>query len=335
VLPPRAVPDFGIYWSAQLDTQFRRGVKSMMEQNQQPMFSVIIACYNYGRFLRRAIDSVLAQDYGSYEIIVVDDGSTDETPQVAESYGQKVAYYRQNNAGQSAAYNNGADIAKGAYVYILDADDALVSDSLSTLAQAIARFPDHEAICGGYISVSETLQQSVKIGSAISQDAAVRLKAFLSRQLVGLQNGSVIVKKSVFSRLRFPEHLRNNTDIVFYGHVLAVCTVMGINAPLFFSHEHKARVRKNVDLIARTGMAPVDALFDPRLIPESLMKLRVVYARQRALSIARMLYINRRYEEALTYYRIALNETPQLLARWQVLKRVVFSLIKVYLPGVR
>jgi glycosyltransferase involved in cell wall biosynthesis len=85
--------------------------------------SVIIPAYNYARYLREAIDSVFAQTYPALELIVVDDGSTDDTPDVVAAYGNRIRAIRQQNQGVSAARNSGIAAARGEYVSFLDADD--------------------------------------------------------------------------------------------------------------------------------------------------------------------------------------------------------------------
>ncbi|MEK6374321.1 MAG: glycosyltransferase family 2 protein [Acidobacteriota bacterium] len=85
--------------------------------------SVIIPTYNYARYLRDAIDSVLAQTVAPLEIIVVDDGSTDDTPQVLTAYGAKIRAIHQSNQGVAAARNTGVAAARGEYIAFLDSDD--------------------------------------------------------------------------------------------------------------------------------------------------------------------------------------------------------------------
>jgi glycosyltransferase involved in cell wall biosynthesis len=86
------------------------------------MVSVVIPAFNQGRFLPAAIDSALAQTYRDREIIVVDDGSTDETPAVAQRYGEAVRCVRQANAGLAGARNAGINRARGTFVALLDRD---------------------------------------------------------------------------------------------------------------------------------------------------------------------------------------------------------------------
>src|SRR4030067_1245470 len=88
-----------------------------------PQISVIIPCFNSGKYLRECLDSVLSQTSQDFEVIVVDDGSTDDTPSIIKSYGSRVRLIRQDNKGPSSARNAGIKIAQGNYIAFQDADD--------------------------------------------------------------------------------------------------------------------------------------------------------------------------------------------------------------------
>lgn len=102
-------------------------------------FTVIIPNYNNGATLGRAIESVLAQTFAAHEIIVIDDGSVDDSHAVATSFGDKVRYVYQDNAGVSAARNAGARLATGTWLAFLDADDTFLPERLALHADWIAR----------------------------------------------------------------------------------------------------------------------------------------------------------------------------------------------------
>jgi len=95
-----------------------------------PEISVIIPTYNHSRFIKEAIDSVLGQSYNDFELIVVDDGSTDDTKAIAISYGDKIKYFYQGNKGRGAARNKGVSLASGEYIAFLDSDDIWFPEKL-------------------------------------------------------------------------------------------------------------------------------------------------------------------------------------------------------------
>src|SRR5918993_1194548 len=94
-----------------------------------PLVSVIIPCYNQAHFLPEAIDSVLNQTYPNYEIIVIDDGSTDDATGVARRY-DNVRCIRQDNQGLPASRNIGFQESRGSYLLFLDSDDRLLPNAL-------------------------------------------------------------------------------------------------------------------------------------------------------------------------------------------------------------
>jgi glycosyltransferase involved in cell wall biosynthesis len=122
--------------SAQMSPMFRspQGIEA-------PLVSVVIPCHNYAHFLGEAIDSVLAQTWRDIEIIVVDDGSTDNTFEVASRY-PSVRYIRQQNKGLSESRNTGLRHSAGNFLVFLDADDRLRPSALETGLRVLKMYPD-------------------------------------------------------------------------------------------------------------------------------------------------------------------------------------------------
>lgn len=108
-----------------------------------PKVSVVIAAYNMANYLPLSLDSALAQDYPDFEVIVLDDGSTDNTRDVVASYGDRVRYHWQPNQGVAVAYSNLLLLAAGDYIHHLDADDILLPGALKRLA---AILDDHAEV---------------------------------------------------------------------------------------------------------------------------------------------------------------------------------------------
>lgn len=128
--------------------------------------SVLISNYNYARYLSAAIDSALAQTYSDIEIIVVDDGSTDDSQPVIEQYGDKIKSIFQENQGQGAAFNTGFKSASGEIIAFLDADDVWHPDKLQRVTQA---FENPEVI--GVMHLLENIDASGEVmnGSGVSR----------------------------------------------------------------------------------------------------------------------------------------------------------------------
>ena len=116
-------------------------VKAMVE-NEKPMVSVIIPTYNRAWTLAAAIDSVLFQEYENTELIVVDDGSTDDTPALLSGYRDRIRVIRQENQGVSSARNNGIRGAGGDLIALLDSDDRWLAGKLSAQVDFFTGHPD-------------------------------------------------------------------------------------------------------------------------------------------------------------------------------------------------
>jgi hypothetical protein len=116
----------------------------------RPLVSVVVPAYDYERYLPAAIDSVLAQDYPSesLEVIVVDDGSTDGTPNVCRRYGDAIRYVRKPNGGLNSATDRGVAEARGEYLTFLDADDTWRPDRIGLLADVLQARPDVGLVYG-------------------------------------------------------------------------------------------------------------------------------------------------------------------------------------------
>ncbi|NJN48599.1 MAG: glycosyltransferase family 2 protein [Alkalinema sp. RL_2_19] len=109
--------------------------------NQPPLVSILINNYNYGRFLRQAIDSALGQTYPQVEVIVVDDGSTDDSADILNSYAGQIHTVWQANAGQASSFNAGFAASQGEIICLLDADDWFQPDKVARVVEPLVAHP--------------------------------------------------------------------------------------------------------------------------------------------------------------------------------------------------
>jgi len=117
---------------------------------ETPAVSVVIPAWNGERFIEKTLASVFAQTYTDYEIVVVDDGSTDGTRQILERHGDRLRYFRQENAGQSTARNRGAEHARGALLAFLDHDDCWEPTYLEMTVACFETHPRAGLVVPGY-----------------------------------------------------------------------------------------------------------------------------------------------------------------------------------------
>lgn len=124
----------------------------------KPLLSIVIANYNYGRFLEEAIQSVLSQSCDDYELIIVDGGSTDNSVEIIKKYEDEIAWWvSEKDKGQSDAFNKGFAHAKGKFGCWLNADDILMPNAIRVVVDYIKKHPKVEWVCGSSVFVDAHL----------------------------------------------------------------------------------------------------------------------------------------------------------------------------------
>jgi glycosyltransferase involved in cell wall biosynthesis len=109
-----------------------------------PLVSIAINNYNYGRFLKQAIDSALTQTYSPVEVVVVDDGSTDNSREIITSYGDKIVPILKANGGQASAFNAGFSASRGEIICFLDADDMFLPEKVASVVEVLGNSSERD-----------------------------------------------------------------------------------------------------------------------------------------------------------------------------------------------
>lgn len=281
------------------------------------VFSVVIPAYNYGHLLPGAVESVLAQEGDDYELLVIDDGSSDETPDVAarllQRHGSRFRYLRQENCGLAAVRNRGIDETSGDYLLFLDADDRLLPHALEKFRTLLSRRGDWGMICGGHQSVHPDGRTRHHPMRELSADRRRNFRDYIGKRF-GLSNGATAMARTVFERIRYPAELRNSEDIPVFAQVLALYDCVALPEPVLAVHKHDDSMRNNLTLILQAGIRVSDILFDPRILPADFLALRSEFEARQHLSLFRALYLAGRFAEARGEYLRGVRRSPALLA---------------------
>ena len=162
-----------------------------MAHDGTPLISVIIPCYNAEAYLAEAMGSALRQGAGPFEIVVIDDGSTDGSARVARQVAAPLRYEHQANAGIAAARNRGIELARGRYVAFLDADDVWPEGSLGLRLDALRASPGTACVFG---AVEEF------VSPELGEDVRAALCPTFAVQPARLA-GSMLIERAAFARV--------------------------------------------------------------------------------------------------------------------------------------
>ncbi len=177
--------------------------------SSDPLVSVVIPCYNYGRFLSEALESILAQTYTSWECIIVDDGSTDNTKEIAHQYtsgDSRFQYIYQKNQGLAGARNAALKQSKGEYIQFLDADDMLERDKLALQVPIFKTNHHIDLVFSNILSFKHNVHPRI-FNPFIMEAVPVSGKGEVIMNNLVVDNsflpGCVILKRELYNRVGF------------------------------------------------------------------------------------------------------------------------------------
>ena len=280
----------------------------MTQFSNKPLVSVIIPTYNRGWIVGEAIDSVLDQDFRDYELIVVDDGSDDNTPAILAAYGKKIKVLRQSNRGVSAARNYGITAATGRLIAFLDSDDIWLPRKLFTQVKFFAENPD--------AVINQTEERWIRNGVRVNpKKRHLKFSGMIferSLTLCLVSPSAVMIKKGLFDSVGvFDEHLPACEDYDLWLRISCRYPVHLIDTPLIIKrggHEDqlskaagldKYRIRSLMKLLEGNLLAPQQK----QAVITTLKEKCAVYAggcRKRG-----------REEEAKYFYQLAVKYDKQ------------------------
>jgi hypothetical protein len=235
---------------------------------------VIIPAYNQGHYLPQAVQSVLEQTHTDFELLVVDDGSTDNTREVALGFHDpRVRYVYQENRGLSAARNNGIRSTSAPYLTFLDSDDLFLPEKLALLSSALDDDPASGLAAGQAIPVDET-------GRRAGEVFATPIPEPLERLLLGnpLHVGSVMLRRSWQERVGFfDESLRSYEDWDMWLRLAkAGCKMVWVGRPVSVYRFHTAQMTRIGGQMTTASFAVLDKIFAQDDLPAAWRILKDV-----------------------------------------------------------
>jgi glycosyltransferase involved in cell wall biosynthesis len=247
-----------------------------------PAVSVVIATYNRANYLAETIDSVLSQSFQKFELIVVDDGSTDETRRVVAPYGSRVRYLYQENRGPSAARNLGARNASAGWISIQDSDDLCLPNHLETLYGYANKHPESGMVfangsyLGGPAHDRETIIPAAKSRRLAEQ--GVRLEDFFDKSIVRLQ-AALISKRCYDDVGGHDESLRISMDLDLTFRLISRYPVVYLDEVVFSYRRHSGNISGNQELRLLENIRVIEKLLGQNGAAEELLGKRRVAAR--------------------------------------------------------
>lgn len=217
-------------------------------------FSVIIPLYNKAPYVAKAIGSVLSQTFKDYELIIVDDGSKDDSFDVARKAIEGHDHCRickQENSGVSVARNNGVAISRGDYLCFLDADDWWDAHFLEAMSKLIADYPEAGIYGTNYTIVNETKRKTrvspIGVEPGFEKGYINYCQVYAKSLAMPLWTGAVCMSRKVFDEMGgFPKGIKLGEDFLLWIRIALKYKVVLINRPLSFYNQDVDAVNRGV-----------------------------------------------------------------------------------------
>ena len=208
-------------------------------------FSVIIPLYNKAPYVAKAIGSVLAQTFADYELIIVDDGSKDNSFSLAFKAiegSNNCHIYKQENSGVSMARNNGVALSQGEYLCFLDADDWWAPTFLEEMSNLIAEFPEAGIYGTAYTIVNETKRKTrvspIGVEPGFEKGYINYCQVYAKTLAMPLTSISVAIPRSVFDEMKgFPKGIKMGEDFLLWIRIALKYKTAFLNKPLAYYNQ--------------------------------------------------------------------------------------------------
>lgn len=197
----------------------------------EDLISIIVPVYNVGKYLEKCLESIKNQTYKNIEVILINDGSTDNSEEICNEYCKKYkefVLYNKKNGGLSSARNYGLDRITGDYIVFIDSDDVISTDYITDLYNCIKNNNCDISMCGykRFYEQIPNIQNSDNVEILSSKETLKKILYQENQEIFSVSSWNKMYKKEVFDNIRFPEN-RINEDVAVLKDVFNKCKNIG------------------------------------------------------------------------------------------------------------
>ena len=279
--------------------------------NNNPLVLIVIPTYNYANYLTKTLESCVTQSYKNLEIIIIDDGSIDNTESIVRNIiDSRVSYYYQQNQGVSSARNRGLKLAKGDFITFLDADEYLSDNSIEQRLQGMLSNSAVDFVISSACSTDDTGHISVHQYNIHKDTISNRLCEELLLKRLPYTTSAIMIRTKHARKFQFPIGLSNGEDLVYFSKVFFETKGYFLSKPTVVTCSHSDSLRHNIEILKKQGIDLVDAIFDDPYFEGKLDYIKAGFTADRCLELFRRFYRSGDKTLAREYYGKAISMQP-------------------------
>jgi glycosyltransferase involved in cell wall biosynthesis len=286
--------------------------KEFTANTEKPLVSVIIPTYNSASYIVESLQSIFKQSYENFEIIVIDDGSTDNTEEVLQPYQKVIRYIKKANAGPSSARNLGINLARGEFIAFQDADDLWLPDKLQLQLDYFKAHPQVGVVFTGSHRFDAQGVVDSNIRKGVTIPTGMIFNEILTSHFIAMP--SVMVRKSCLDEVGlFEEALIGNEDFNLYLRLARKFPFGFVNKVLVHIRLHANNLSDNLEQMCEDeikNLEKIARMFPDAAIPKRQLTGRI-YAR-----FGKYYFSQQRFDEAKACFRRAFAHSPLLVKTW-------------------
>jgi glycosyltransferase involved in cell wall biosynthesis len=288
----------------------------MKDTNSVPTVSVCIPTYNRENYLKETLQSVFAQTYKDYEIVIVDDGSTDGTGEMIRRLGYNIRYHWQENVGDAAARNKLIELAVGKYITFLDSDDLLMPDAVERMVNVMEAENEEVIVYGSYVRIDEN---GNVCGSCKRKLYSGHITKYLFRSILVHSCGSMLPQKVLKAAGGFDETLPVCCDYDLWLRLSLSHRFIALPEPTFKRRRHKDNLSVYSKANRLTELKVLERFYYQGggrcVIPEKLAMRRLS---EETYRVGKCALKEGEHQEAKAYFHTSLSYrlNPKSLAMW-------------------